>query len=69
MILINFKVLIYRFHKLFKNHLMSFTSYNIPLWRKSDLVETIYGIVAYSSYHNCIFSLKMAYTAEICRWL
>jgi len=27
-------------------------------------METTYGIVIYSSYHNCVFSLKMAYKSR-----
>jgi len=34
---------------------------------RPDLVETTYSIVTYSSYHNCVFSLKMAYKAKTCR--
>jgi len=35
---------------------------------RQDVIDTTYGIVLYSSYHNCVFSLKMAYTATTCRW-
>ena len=32
--------------------------------KRPDLVQTTYSIVAYSSYHSCVFSLKMAYQDE-----
>jgi hypothetical protein len=35
---------------------------------KRDLVETIDGIVMYSSYYICVVSLNMAYWAKTYRW-
>jgi hypothetical protein len=34
--------------------------------KKRNLVETTYSILIYSLYHNCVFSLKMAYKTETC---
>jgi len=58
-------VLIYRIHKFLKidlMHVLITFHYDV----RQDLIETTYGIVMYSSYHNCVFSLKMAYKAEKC---
>jgi len=33
---------------------------------RRDLVETTWGIVTYSSYRNCLFSLKVVYKSETC---
>ena len=43
---------------------MCITSYNIPLWCKTDLVKTTCSSVIYGSYRNCVFSVKMAYISD-----
>jgi len=46
-------------YKKYENYLLTKFDYVA----RRHLVETTYGIVIYSSYHNCVFSLKPKHVA------
>ena len=68
-ITIIFKVLIYRFYKIFKLYCQCFIIVHLtvlPSDAKPDLVRTVHSTVIYMSYYHFAFSLKLALTAETC---
>jgi len=62
-----FKVLIYRFHTFLKPISCILLLIILHYGVQRDVVKTTYSLVLYSLHHNCVFNLKMACKAKICR--